>query len=63
MVLKLDPVVWLSKWVQSWKGLLLVVLWSLCGAIIVDTCGLPDFDIDWDSAHCLTYRAPIIFND
>ena len=26
----------------------------LYDAIVVDTCGLPDFDIDWDSAQCLT---------
>lgn len=37
--------------------------WSLYDAIVVDTCGLHDFDIDWDSAQCLTYTAPTIFND
>ena len=35
---------------------------SLYGSIVVDTCGLHDFDIDWNSAQCLTYTAPTIFN-
>ena len=64
MVLKFDPEVWLSKWVQSWEGLLLVVVIGVCnGAIVVDTCGLCDYYIDWDSTQCLTYTASTIFND
>ena len=29
-------------------------------AIVVETCGLPDFDIDWDSAQCPTFTALLI---
>ena len=32
----------------------------LYGAIVVEICGLPDFDIDWDSAQCPTYTAILI---
>ena len=34
----------------------------LYSAIVVETCGLPDFDIDWpwDSTKCLTYTTLLI---
>ena len=32
----------------------------LYGVIVVEICGLPDFDIDWDSTPCPTYTALLI---
>lgn len=32
----------------------------LYGAKVVETCGLPDFDTDWDSAQYPTYTALLI---